>query len=987
MWRAEALYGRALEENPDDIDSLHMLGVVKLERMRYRAALDVLWDVAEKTGWSLVPVRHNLGLVLGKLMAREANAQQAHLLASFLALEDARQRNKTNVSPLVSVVLPAYNHACYVAQAIASVAVQTYPRIEFIVIDDGSTDGTPAAISEAVKVFPFPVRYLARENRGAPATLNEGAALAQGKYIAFLNSDDYFAPDRIAAMVEEIAATGALWGFSLAASVAGVTEDTPDVLQRQQKVLGLRPNSFTFVEYNIAISSGNLFVEREFFFALEGFRDHRYNHDWDFCLRATAVAEPVVVHRPLYYHRAHNGKMIGKAGMRAKEDTDRVLGDFVTTALAAKVPCSNAVGPYEPDNRTLLLRLVFGAGLGSLVPINVLRSLAVEKRATRADGATNPRKAALIVLGMHRSGTSAMARVLNLCGAALPTKLVPAKPGDNPKGFWEAEAVVDLNVRAMRLLGGDWKRVDFEVPTGGEVADEFETDARALIEAEYDNQESILIKDPRICILTPLWHRALIAAGYRPVYVVTVRNPLEIAQSLRARDDMTVSEGLRLWLAYMSQVEEFVASCDGVIHVRFTDLLHDWRSVVGRIADRLDVPLDAGGRAEEVDRFLEGGMRRQVVADEALDMSAHPSISEIRALYRRSLLRCDQDAGIGQLSQRATGQRITIPADCNASAATVSFVLCIEGNAIREQALLLCESIRRFAGRYDRSPILAFAPRPGLGVDEITRSMLEEMDVEYVDEPLNTTCLDYAPANRIYAGAYAEAHATTDFLAVLDSDTIWFDELALPIDADAAVRPVDSKGSATRGPGDQFEEYWERLAQMSGISLDRLPWLASTIGNERIRASYNAGLTVARRNKGILRGCAELFTASVRAGMRPYRDGGMDIRASTGNVGRGGSEYWGASQAALALAIWEATDRVLHYPDHYNVPLHLIADGGDIDPRWLAHPPVHVHYHYMFGEPQYELAMDLLVELGLSSVKRDWLTHRIPFRDRRIWAL
>jgi hypothetical protein len=330
--------------------------------------------------------------------------------------------------------------------------------------------------------------------------------------------------------------------------------------------------------------------------------------------------------------------------------------------------------------------------------------------------------------------------------------------------------------------------------------------------------------------------------------------------------------------------------------------------------------------------------------------------------------------------QRATGQQITVLADRNACAATVSFVLCIEGNAIREQALLLCESIRRFAGRYSRSPILAFAPRAGLGVDELTRRMLEKMGVEYVDEPLNTTCLDYAPANRIYAGAYAEEHATTDFLAVLDSDTVWFDELVLPIDADAAVRPVDSKGSATRGPGDRFEGYWERLAQMSGISLDRLPWLSSTIGNERIRASYNAGLTIARRNKGILRGCGELFTASVRAGMRPYRGSGMDIRASTGNVGRVASEYWGASQAALALAIWAATDRVLHYPDQYNVPLHLIAEGGDIDPRWLARPPVHVHYHYMFGEPQYELAMDLLGELGLSQVKRDWLTHRIPFR-------
>jgi glycosyltransferase involved in cell wall biosynthesis len=999
LGRSESLYREALEENPDDVDSLHMLGVVQLERLRYREALDLLWDAAERTGWSSSAIRHNLGLVLGKLMAREANAKQADLLADFVAREDARRQTRADVSPLVSVVLPAYNHARYVAQAIASVAAQTYPHIELVVIDDGSVDGTPDVIAEAVKNLPFPVRYVQRENRGAPATLNEGAALARGKYVAFLNSDDYFSPDRIARMVDEIAATGAAWGFSLAANAGDAADADPsasaaalNVLQKQRNFLGRHPNSFTFVEYNVAVSSGNLFVEREFFLAFSGFRDYRYNHDWDFCLRATAIAEPILVDHPLYFYRTHDGNTIKESSERAKEDADRVLADFLKTVLSGTTPYTNDVGPYWPASRTLLLRLVFGAGQGALVPIPVLQSLTDEWRAkppplsAATSVAAMPhgeQKTALIVLGMHRSGTSAMARVLNLCGAALPEKLKPPKLDVNPKGFWEPEAILDLNVRVMRHLGGDWARVDFTVPSSGDFVDEFESDARALLAVEYGDQPSILIKDPRICVLAPLWHRALIAAGYRPVYVVAVRNPLEVARSLHARGDMTVSEGLQLWLAYMKRVEEFLASHPDIVHVRFTDLLDDWRSVVARIADRLDVPLDAGDRGQEVDRFLERTLRRQAVSDGVLDtMTTEPSISEIRALYRASLSRCDQDASAGQPSLVTMDHRITNPDGRPATrAATVSFVLCIEANAIREQALLLCESIRRFAGRYSRSPILAFAPRPGLGVDEVARRTLESMGVEYVDEPLNTTCLEYAPANRVYAGAYAEAHADTDFLVVLDSDTVWLDEPELPADADAAVRPVDSKGSATRGPGDRFEEYWARLAQMCGVSIDRLPFLRSTIGNEHIRASYNAGLTVVRRDKGILTRCAQLFAASVSAGMRPYRGSGIDILASTGQVGQAGSEYWGSSQAALTLAIWATTDRVLHYPDHYNVPLHLIADAGDVDPRWLVHPPVHLHYHYMFGERHHELAMELLAKLGLSPVQRDWVARRTPFRE------
>src|SRR5882724_2753515 len=89
LGRAESLYRRALEENPDDVDCLHMLGVVQMERMRYREALDLMWDAAERTDWSVPQIRHNLGLVLGKLLAREGNARQADLLAEFVAWEQS----------------------------------------------------------------------------------------------------------------------------------------------------------------------------------------------------------------------------------------------------------------------------------------------------------------------------------------------------------------------------------------------------------------------------------------------------------------------------------------------------------------------------------------------------------------------------------------------------------------------------------------------------------------------------------------------------------------------------------------------------------------------------------------------------------------------------------------------------------------------------------------------------------------------------------
>lgn len=102
-------------------------------------------------------------------------------------------------SPLVTVVIPSYNHEKYVKNAIESVFDQCYTLVELIVIDDGSIDGSPKIISELSKKYSFD--FIARDNKGLAKTLNEGINLAKGKYICFLASDDYYLPNRIESAV------------------------------------------------------------------------------------------------------------------------------------------------------------------------------------------------------------------------------------------------------------------------------------------------------------------------------------------------------------------------------------------------------------------------------------------------------------------------------------------------------------------------------------------------------------------------------------------------------------------------------------------------------------------------------------------------------------------------------------------------------------------------------------------------------------------
>ena len=95
----------------------------------------------------------------------------------------------------VSVVVPSFNHARFVETALRSIFKQTRPPSELLVIDDGSTDGSPQLIERVLKDCPFACDLVVRSNRGLPATLNEGFARARGKYFAYLGSDDRWLPD------------------------------------------------------------------------------------------------------------------------------------------------------------------------------------------------------------------------------------------------------------------------------------------------------------------------------------------------------------------------------------------------------------------------------------------------------------------------------------------------------------------------------------------------------------------------------------------------------------------------------------------------------------------------------------------------------------------------------------------------------------------------------------------------------------------------
>src|SRR5581483_8101878 len=163
--------------------------------------------------------------------------------------------------------------------------------------------------------------------------------------------------------------------------------------------------------------------------------------------------------------------------------------------------------------------------------------------------AERTRLSVICIVGMHRSGTSMITRLLNLCGVYLgpESDLLEAHPDGNAEGFWENTRFMRINEALLTQLAGSWD-VPPLLPHDWQRRPDLEplrTQARQLI-ATFDGQAIWGWKDPRTSLLLPFW------ADLIPdlQIVLCVRNPIEVAESLRKRNSFSTLLGLNLWRAY-----------------------------------------------------------------------------------------------------------------------------------------------------------------------------------------------------------------------------------------------------------------------------------------------------------------------------------------------------------------------------------------------------------------------------------------------------
>ena len=162
------------------------------------------------------------------------------------------------------------------------------------------------------------------------------------------------------------------------------------------------------------------------------------------------------------------------------------------------------------------------------------------------------RRVILFVLGMARSGTSALTRVLSLCGGTLPAAKLGADSG-NPLGYWEPRPVINLNEAILHDHGSTM--FDPSLLLQEEVALDAEDNAACIVKirkylTSLPAVPLVVIKDPRITLLPGMWLEAARLAGFHVVTVIAVRHPQEVVESLRVKSHASPNHTSALWLKY-----------------------------------------------------------------------------------------------------------------------------------------------------------------------------------------------------------------------------------------------------------------------------------------------------------------------------------------------------------------------------------------------------------------------------------------------------
>ncbi len=245
--------------------------------------------------------------------------------------------------PLVSVVIPSYNHERYIGKAVQSVLASSVEQLEVIVVDDGSADDSV----QIVKSIQDPrIRVLEQTNKGAHAAINRGVEMAAGEWVAILNSDDKFHTNKLE---RHLAIHGQYPELEASASRARYISQTGEPFAEDgylashyegMKEVYFRSNSIfaSLLVANHLVTTSSLFIKRDAFIEIGGFLPLRYVHDWFMFLTLAMRGRFFIIEEDLVDYRRHPANTIIENDARGRVEDNFVLEWQLFRALSSEPP-------------------------------------------------------------------------------------------------------------------------------------------------------------------------------------------------------------------------------------------------------------------------------------------------------------------------------------------------------------------------------------------------------------------------------------------------------------------------------------------------------------------------------------------------------------------------------------------------------------------------------------------------------------------------
>jgi glycosyltransferase involved in cell wall biosynthesis len=256
-----------------------------------------------------------------------------------------------NYSPLVSVIIPAYNASAWITETISSVLEQDFNDYEIIVVNDGSTDET----ADVIASFGDKVKCIHKKNGGQASARNAGIKIAKGKYIAFLDSDDLWIKEKLKLQLELIKTSDVKWVYSDA--IAFDNHNKKPLYKFSEISKQYNGDILKSIFKSCFIPSPTPIIQSTVFSEVGLFNENssmRNREDWEMWIRIASIYPIALIPAPLAYYRVHSANSTSRESLYA-----RMIGNIAVIEEAA-LRESKRLGPIK---NSVLSMIYFSYGL------------------------------------------------------------------------------------------------------------------------------------------------------------------------------------------------------------------------------------------------------------------------------------------------------------------------------------------------------------------------------------------------------------------------------------------------------------------------------------------------------------------------------------------------------------------------------------------------------------------------------------------------